>query len=312
MTLDKYISDLLYRYDCVIVPGFGGFITNRVSANNISSQHKFFPPTKEIAFNKHLDKNDGLLANYITNAKKISYTHAIEIIESSVAGWNNELEKDNTFDIKKVGSFKLNENRDLEFTAEEGVNYLTESYGLSAFTSISVKRDSDKVKVKTLNLDNTKLSTSNLSKVVKYAAILVPFIAISALSYYQMSTDTNIPINNANIGISPEKTIKEVSSPNKQIEKSTTKIITPKVIVAEKKVLKYHVISGAFGQKGNAEKNINILYNRGVKAELLGRNKNGLYIVSFKSFTNIKDATVFLSTIRIEENNKAWIWKKTF
>jgi hypothetical protein len=77
MNLDKFISDLLYRYDCVIVPGFGGFIANRVSAKNISSQHKFIPPTKEIAFNSNLNQNDGLLANYIKRSNNISYSHAI-------------------------------------------------------------------------------------------------------------------------------------------------------------------------------------------------------------------------------------------
>ena len=30
MILATYINDLLYRYDCVIVPDFGGFVTNRV------------------------------------------------------------------------------------------------------------------------------------------------------------------------------------------------------------------------------------------------------------------------------------------
>ncbi|MDA9349687.1 hypothetical protein N9R21_07960, partial [Polaribacter sp.] len=32
MTVEKYINELLYRYDCVIVPNFGGFITNKIGA----------------------------------------------------------------------------------------------------------------------------------------------------------------------------------------------------------------------------------------------------------------------------------------
>jgi hypothetical protein len=28
MKLDHYISQLLFRYDCVIVPNLGGFVTN--------------------------------------------------------------------------------------------------------------------------------------------------------------------------------------------------------------------------------------------------------------------------------------------
>ncbi|MEC8884654.1 MAG: SPOR domain-containing protein, partial [Bacteroidota bacterium] len=32
MHFSNYISDLLYRYECVIVPGFGAFLAHRVSA----------------------------------------------------------------------------------------------------------------------------------------------------------------------------------------------------------------------------------------------------------------------------------------
>ena len=32
MVLEHYISDLLYRYNCVVVPGFGAFLTQKNSA----------------------------------------------------------------------------------------------------------------------------------------------------------------------------------------------------------------------------------------------------------------------------------------
>jgi len=330
MVLDKYISDLLYRYECVIVPGFGGFITNRVSAKNISSQHKFFPPTKEIAFNKNLNTNDGLLANYLVQAKKISYNHAIEIIEASVADWNTLLEEDNTFDIKKVGSFRLNEERNLEFTAVEDVNYLTESYGLSSFTSLAIKRAGEKAKVKNLNYDDSVSTSVSIRKYVRYAAIIIPFIAIGALSFYQMNSSSSLPVNNANIGIDTDNaaieevvskiednTIKIVSKP---VEKTTEKTVTTPVVaskktpvkpaVATKKAMKYHVIAGAFSKEENANKNIRILKRKGFDAELIGTNKYGLYMVAYKSFDNVNDASRFNKRIRSTTNKGAWVWKK--
>ncbi|MEC8853074.1 MAG: SPOR domain-containing protein, partial [Bacteroidota bacterium] len=30
--IEHYISDLLYLHDCVIIPGFGGFVGNKKSA----------------------------------------------------------------------------------------------------------------------------------------------------------------------------------------------------------------------------------------------------------------------------------------
>ena len=33
MKLDKYIEGLLYRYECVVIPNFGAFITSRGNNN---------------------------------------------------------------------------------------------------------------------------------------------------------------------------------------------------------------------------------------------------------------------------------------
>ncbi len=332
MVLDKYISDLLYRYECVIVPGFGGFITNRVSAKNVSSQHKFFPPTKEIAFNKNLNNNDGLLANYLVQAKKISYNHAIEIIEASVADWQTLLEEDNTFEIKKVGSFRYNSEKNIEFTSVEDVNYLTDSYGLSSFTSLAIKRAGEKAKVKPLFDDDSQSESFNVRKYVRYAAIIIPFIAIGALSFYQISTVGNTSVSNAEISIIPNKTIVEqpkkiekhetevvIKTPiaKKVIEKSDTKIVSPievnKVdspVKSEKTILRYHVVSGAFSTEKNAEKSIRILKRKGIDAQLIGVNKYGLHVVAYKSFTNVKEAVIFKNKINAKKNNGAWVWKK--
>ena len=86
MRLAKYISDLLYRYECVILPNFGGFVTNEISAK-ISSAHTFYAPSKQLTFNPHLQNNDGLLANYIAESNNIPYSNALEILESEIKNW---------------------------------------------------------------------------------------------------------------------------------------------------------------------------------------------------------------------------------
>jgi len=315
MVLDKYISDLLYRYDCVIIPGFGGFIANKASANNIVSQHKFIPPTKEIVFNKHLDNNDGLLANYLVKAKKISYNHAIELIEKNVVAWNEEMELDKTFEIKRVGSFRLSDDRTLEFTADTSVNYLTESYGLATFTSLSIPRKNNSSKVKKIALNDDVRKNNSLRNIVRYAAIIVPFITISTLSYYQLN-DSDVFLNNANIGINPANKIEVVSPKEKNIkveEKNIEIPVSTNILpITEKKVIfKYHVISGAFGQRSNAQKNMENLNSRGIEARLLGKNKHGLFMVAYKSFENIREAKIYLNDVKVTDNSKAWIWKKS-
>ena len=63
MQLETYISDLLYRYECVIIPEFGAFLTQPVSAKVDISSNTFYPPKKVLSFNEQLKNNDGLLAN---------------------------------------------------------------------------------------------------------------------------------------------------------------------------------------------------------------------------------------------------------
>ena len=70
INISKHIVELLYLNDCVIIPEFGGFITNYKSSivNNVNN---FIPPSKQITFNKNLKDNDGLLINSIKNKEQL-------------------------------------------------------------------------------------------------------------------------------------------------------------------------------------------------------------------------------------------------
>ncbi len=59
--ITQLISELLYRHDCVIVPGFGGFVSRSHSAGFNKGNNLLFPPAKHILFNRNLIHNDGLL-----------------------------------------------------------------------------------------------------------------------------------------------------------------------------------------------------------------------------------------------------------
>lgn len=310
MEINKYISELLYRYDCVIIPGFGGFIANEVSAKNISSHHKFIPPTKNIAFNKNLDSNDGLLANYISKAKNISYNNSLELINKSVENWNKQLAEHNTFEIKRLGYFKISEEGVLEFNDEGSTNYLIKSYGLSNFTSIAIERE-NKIKSITSKIDNN--SSSGFRKVLRYAAIIVPLITIGSLSYFQSNTITS---DSARIEILPDSKPTVV-----KVEKhENTIVITPKgvakeVVAVKEEIIvkqdfkKYHVIAGAFSSEKNAIKSINALQVKGYNAKLIGVNKKGLFMVAYDSFTTFNKAKPTLFKIKNQENKQVWIWK---
>ena len=59
--LAQHIEVLLLENDCVIVPGFGGFVAHYAPATHVKEENLFLPPTRTIGFNPQLKLNDGVL-----------------------------------------------------------------------------------------------------------------------------------------------------------------------------------------------------------------------------------------------------------
>ena len=176
MKMDQYISQLLYRYQCVTVPGFGAFLTEIQSAQLHQDSHSFYPPKKLISFNAYLKNNDGLLANHIAQAEKMSYEVAVTIIENQVAAWKSKLNDFGAITIKNIGDLSLNTERNLVFVPSDQVNYLTSSFGLTTYVSPAVKREVYKEEIEVLEEKAPIAFTPekrSLGNFLKYAAIFV-------------------------------------------------------------------------------------------------------------------------------------------
>lgn len=167
MILANYISDLLYRYECVIVPDFGGFVTNKIGARINEVNNTFNPPSKQITFNSHLTVNDGLLANYIASSENISFEKASNAIALSVIKWQNELQT-TPLEIGSIGILSLNENGQIIFEPNDTTNYLAASFGLSTVESSTIKRH--KEIIKPLVPVTEKQDKKGIPTFIKYAA----------------------------------------------------------------------------------------------------------------------------------------------
>ena len=143
MNIEKHICDLLFHYECVIVPGFGGIITGHCPAMLQNEKHLFFPPSKFLAFNKNLNKQDGLLANYFSEKEKISYIEAVSQIDQFARLLNNKLDKGEKVHLANIGIFSTDKEKNILFSPEEQINYLTDSFGLSNFYSSPIKREKE-------------------------------------------------------------------------------------------------------------------------------------------------------------------------
>jgi len=308
LILANYISELLYRYECVIVPDFGGFILNNRSAaidplNNILS-----PPFKQITYNSHLKNNDGLLANHIASADDISYECALNFIRFEIEEWQQKL-INTDIDLEGVGSFSL-VNDKLHFEPQKSINYLTSSYGLSTVVSKKIKREERIKKVVPLKEKSPIILPPESKKspnYLKYAAIFI--LGLSVIGFGgKMYRD----YQNDQILVEAKEQQKIIEN---KIESATFVITKPLPTLnldlhIDRK--NFHVIAGAFRFPQNAVRKVNQLISEGYDARILGVNKWNLSVVSFGSYSTREEAIKDLMNIRVNVERDTWLLIQEF
>lgn len=305
MTIASHISDLLYRYECVILPGFGAFLTQKESAHYNESAQAFYPPKKHISFNSQLKKNDGLLANYIADVQQISYPAAVYKVEEYVQKLNLQLEKKQQVDLEKLGSFTLSEEDTLQFEPLAGTNYLTEAFGLGNVAASVVKRELYKEQVQELEEKAPILFTPERREsrpYLKYAAIGLIALGLSGF------TGLNIYSNQVNEHNVAEQQAAE-SQLQQRIQQATFIIDNPLPEITfkvSKQSGDYHVVAGAFRVEENAHIKVTELRAEGHKARYIGENRYGLHQVVYSSYETRLEALQMLREVK-RTNDGAWL-----
>lgn len=319
MKIEKYISELLYRYQCVGVPGFGAFLCEWQSAQVIVAQNSFVPPKKVISFNSHIKNNDGLLANHIALQEKISYENALNKIQTQVVFWLEKLENKESLVLENIGEIFSNSEHNFVFKPNTAINYLTDSFGLAGFNSPEIVRENqitsevEPIVEAPVSIDNTveeetpviPLNGKNRTKNwMKYAAAVAIFASAGTYGY-KMYFDYTIEQQTSIV----EKTVQEKI--NQKLQEATFVIPNPinavDLTLEETHTEKYHLVAGAFRSKQNAIKAMNDLISKGFEAHLLTENKYGLIPVAFGSFSNLTEAQNLKIQIKTKDSVDAWL-----
>lgn len=336
--LDRHISELLYDYDCVIIPNFGGFVTNYAPAKIHPVQHTFTPPSKSIVFNKNLKSNDGLLANHMAVGLNTDYLQALKYIDQFVTETNLKLKSGKKVTIEDVGVLFWDAERNIQFQPHPK-NYLLDSFGLAQFQSPAIKRDALVKRIEKQLKDRQPEALPAKRKTIKrviIAAVAVPLIA--ALIWIPFQTDLLTKSEKANLNPFPAKN-KTQEVVNEQpvaveipVDKDTTLVNTSAVTAPSQPVtktmiepvkadttavarmenrdaFKFHVVAGCFQVENNAVKYIESLRQQNINASIIGQNEKGLYVVSCGNFATRKEATAKLNDLR-EQQQTVWLYKK--
>ena len=310
MQLETYISDLLYRYDCVTVPAFGAFLTHRVSAKIHETTHAFYPPKKALSFNEQLQNNDGLLANYIADVEKLPYEVAVEKIAKHVKSIKSYLVEGETIAFENIGELILNKEGKINFEPSLHINYLTDAFGLSQLTSIDITREVYKEEAEAIEKVIPLTITPEKRKsrpYLKYAAIALIALTVggfAASNYYVNG------IENHN-QLAQEEANQRLDV---KVQEATFIIDNPlpaaTLSVEKQQTGNYHIVAGAFRVEANSDKKVDQLRANGYKARKIGANKYGLHQVVYASYSDRIEALQALRQVKREHNREAWLLVK--
>ena len=324
LDLSSHIKQLLLVHDCVILPGFGGFVANYTCATHNESTHTFSPPSKQLLFNSSLTYNDGLLTGEVAHELGIAYSEAEAMISQCIDEAWIKLEKGESLNMEGIGIFSLTGDQTLSFTPQLTENLLTDSYGLTAFRfpPLSYKYNNEHV----INNDNIrKMPVIDTQKLLRYAAIVVPIAALIGLIpiyKHHSQQDAGLP------GVPVHQSIEDnISASNREqtvdnaIAASTDKrtaLFYNEVPQQRTEVSRqqqpqncsYYIIGGSFKDRSNAEKHVKKYKKAGFDSEIIETDR--LYRVTLGIYGDKVIALHELRRIRAaEEYSNAWLYTMT-
>ncbi|HNU58748.1 MAG TPA: SPOR domain-containing protein [Aquaticitalea sp.] len=310
MSIESHISDLLYRYDCVVVPGFGAFLTKRISAKIHESTHTFYPPKKVLSFNEQLQDNDGLLCSHIAEVEKLPYGIALQKISDQVKSYKSFMMQGEKLVLQNIGEMTLNPEGKLNFEPSGSINYLTDSFGLSHFTATSVVRDTHRETVEAIEqttpISITPERRKSIRPFYKYAAVATIALVLGGVAgsaYYASQIEAH--------NLLAQKQANERL--DAKLQEATFVIDNPLpsvTLTVDKQAGNYHIVAGAFRIEENSNKKVEQLKALGYNARNIGPNRYGLHEVVYSSYETSEDALKALRQIRREHNSQAWLMVK--
>jgi hypothetical protein len=316
--LEKYISDLLRKHDCVVVPGFGGFVLNAKKAHFESTgSNELLPPGKHVSFNRSLFNNDGLLYHYVAQVTGQSFDGAESFVTTQSNYWKLQLLNKKPITLEGIGSLSADVEGRWVFTPGNIV-FSKAGYGLESLklTPLEVapsiriqppvKKELDPARIKGRRvwLRRTVGSLAVACLLLTGGYFFGPQLGeMSQLATFNLFEK---PIENkkAEAVRSAPKTFAE---PIRQPAIENELVAAPEAettLTAQK----FYVIGGSFSKEKNAIRFQSELKQKGFEAEIL-HNGNGFFRVAYGNNPDSLVASADLHRIQSEENKAAWILK---
>ena len=344
--ITKHIHELLYRHDCVILPGFGGFILHDRNAGYDASSGMFLPPARELSFNGLLTSDDGLLVSTVAEREGIVYDKGKTIVEEFILSLRKSMEKGEAAVIEGVGKFVMSEEKKWVFTPSREINFLESAFGFRPVAAEPVptargraherpmRARADRkpaapprpvpaavkwtlsagVPVILFLLWGILFPQSFQRQYTSYSGLLSDLLAVTLMQPADPLPSAAAAETGAGRATPMPSfpVLLPLESSAISLPPSPSAEIAPRMVHNVQTVTPpgtYHVIGGVFRSEENANRYIEALGELGYPAALAGTNRQGHHRVSYDSFQTWKAAAAFLKEIQRKENPSAWILK---
>ncbi len=325
------LAYLLTKHDCVIIPGFGGFVVHYESAHCAAAEGFFAPPTNTIGLNTDLYHNDGLLVNSLMRIEKSDYKTAHLKVLQFVEDIKNTLDTTGKVHMPEIGDITVSGEGKYLFTPGKNISANAGIYGLSGFYLPMLNQletyseESSVMKKKDKNVILIPIPKSFIKTVASAAAIILAVLMISSPidnskipTQYAGIIDHNVSApqtqvnnhNNAIVNLLRQNEKIPVAQPEvKGQEKQPETIITPAVVKeveapsppstlnTNTSTRSYYIIVSSSESRRMAEKLLpEIRSELTTKAEIL--EKQDLFRIYIAKYSDKKEAESFLAQFR--------------
>jgi hypothetical protein len=340
---ETFIAELLREYDCVVVPGFGGFLARYSVARINTLNSRIVPPQRVISFNRKLNTNDGLLAARMSEAEGIDIERAGKAIRDFSSSLDRELKANGKVAINGVGRFKVDEEQNILFEPDHNPDLWDDGFGLAPVYAPPVFREErSKRALKERAYRKPAHDSRGVPLSVKLTmAVAVPIIMFLVYGILDPAGIKKIPADYSSLvdfkrwssilPVKPDKVIvaefpSQLTPVSYKVSLST--IIPqfretgdlafidlsgeiPEIIgVRAKTAVRYYIIGASFNDRDQALRLAKELIYNGYQPALISDPDRNRFRVSYFSYESKSKALASLANIREEKNPEAWLLKR--
>lgn len=329
MEIKTHIKELLSTNQGVIIPGFGGFVSEYEPACFDVSENKFLPPSNKISFKPEYSYQDNLLIDFICEKENINKEEANKHLKDFVKNLTRKLKAGETIVFPEVGSLSKDSKGKIIFIQAEESNLLTNSFGLKSVKSKPILTHPKETKI----IASIKQKRS-YKKFIVIGTSSIVFLFLIVLGWYFTEGFSNFKISssddvkkelshNAEIINITERNLDSIAKAdsikaliNESIDENTAKkdalfYSQPEEVKEEKATYsKFYIIAGSFKKIENAEKFAVGIREKGYQTEIIESGKN-LIRISIFNYNNETEALKKLYELRqTSELKSVWILKE--